>query len=214
MTTAVDAYLEDGCGRCAYYKTPRCKVNFWPKELTYLRNLILDCGLHEELKWSVPCYTHNQKNILLLSAFKDYVAISFFKGVLLDDEFGLLVQQTENVQATPQLRFTSLADIIDAGDAIKAYIYQAIEVEESEAKVPTKAVSAYQIPAELDIKFNEDPAFRNAFYALTPGRQKGYLLHFGQPKQAKTRMARIEKYVPQIFAGDGMHDAYRRANKK
>jgi uncharacterized protein YdeI (YjbR/CyaY-like superfamily) len=167
---------------------------------------MLDCGLDEELKWSIPCYTFQENNVVLLSAFQDYCALSFFKGSLLKDEKGILIQQTENVQATRQLRFTNVKEIGELEDVIKAYIFEAIEIEKLGLKVEMKQTADFEIPAELQLVLDENPAFRSAFEALTPGRQRGYLLHFAQPKQSQTRFARIEKCIPKIMVGKGFHD--------
>jgi uncharacterized protein YdeI (YjbR/CyaY-like superfamily) len=206
MTKNVEVYFTDGCGRCALGGTPQCKVNKWPKELSLLRNFILDCGLTEESKWGVPCYTFQNKNVLILSALNEYVCIGFFKGALLSNTNGLLIQQTENMQAERQLRFTNLQEIIKHENTIKEYIFEAIEVEKTGLKVVLKKTSDLEIPAELQYKFDENAAFKSAFEALTPGRQRGYLLFFSAPKQSKTRVSRIENSVLQIFNGKGIHD--------
>ena len=206
MNPKVDAYLEDGCGRCSLYKTPDCKVNTWRKELIKLRSIVLDCGLSEEFKWKQPCYTFQNTNILLVSAFKDYAFISFFKGSLLKDTEKILSSPGENSQSTRQLRFTSIDEIAAMEATIKAYIYEAIEVEKAGLKVNLKKVTDYPVPEELQNKLDESSAFKTAFEALTPGRQRGYLLYFAQPKQAKTRKSRIEKSTPRILEGKGLHD--------
>ena len=171
-----------------------------------LREMLLDCGLSEELKWGCPCYTFQGNNIVLIHYFKEYCALLFFKGALLSDAEGILVQQTENVQATRQIRFSTVQEIKKAEATVRAYIYEALEIEKAGLKVALKTVADYFVPEELLAKFEEVPAFKTAFYALTPGRQKGYLLHFAQPKQAKTRVARIEKCLPLIFEGKGHTD--------
>jgi uncharacterized protein YdeI (YjbR/CyaY-like superfamily) len=214
MNPKVDLYLADGCGRCAFYATPKCKVNNWRKELETLRAIILECGLDEDLKWKIPCYTSGNSNIVLLSAFNKYVAVSFFKGSLLKDENGILIQQTENVQATRQLRFTNLQKIIELKTVIKAYIQEAVEVEKSGAKVTIKTTNEFEITEELRTKLDENPTFKTAFESLTPGRQRAYILHFSQPKQSKTRVERIEKLMPQILIGKGLNDDYIAARKK
>jgi uncharacterized protein YdeI (YjbR/CyaY-like superfamily) len=206
MTTHVDVYFTDGCGRCALGGTPQCKVHKWEKELAVLRSFILDCGLTEESKWGVPCYTFEKNNILILSALNAYCTIGFFKGALLADTHGVLIQQTENMQAERQLRFTNVREIIERETMVKEYIFEAIEVEKAGLKVELKKTADFPIPEELQDKLAENPAFKTAFEALTPGRQKGYLLYFAAPKQAKTRVSRIENSMPQIFNGKGLHD--------
>ncbi|WP_186758014.1 YdeI/OmpD-associated family protein [Echinicola salinicaeni] len=178
----------------------------WQEEYRQLRRIVLDCGLTEELKWGKPCYTFKNKNILLIHGFKEYCAALFHKGALLKNEEKLLVQQTENVQAARQLRFTSTGEIIELEPTIKAYIYEAIEVEKAGVNVELKKTDEYEVPGELQEALEENPDFKSAFEALTPGRQRGYLLHFSQAKQSKTRMARIEKCMPKIFEGKGFND--------
>jgi len=168
----------------------------WQKELEQLRMIVLDCGLNEELKWGVPCYTFQKTNIALL----------FFKGALLSDANGILVRQTENVQAARQVRFTNVREIVKMKAILKAYIYEAIEVEKAGLKVPFKKTTAYNIPEEFQKKLNKDPALKKAFYALTPGRQRAYLLHFSAPKQSKTRESRVEKAKQQILNGKGLNE--------
>src|SRR6201990_396759 len=193
---------------------PNPKVNFffrnsekWREELARLRAIVLDCGLAEELKWGCPCYTFGKSNIVLIHEFKEYCALLFHKGALLKDTHGVLVQQTENVQAARQMRFDSVAEIVELEPVIKAYIHEAIEADKAGLKVEYKKTAEYRIPDELQIRLDEDPAFKTAFEALTPGRQRGYILHFAAPKQAKTREARIAKYMPQILKGKGLNDA-------
>ncbi|MCM3213975.1 YdeI family protein [Niallia taxi] len=178
----------------------------WQEEYVKLRSIILDCELTEEFKWMHPCYTLNNKNIVLIHGFKEYVALLFHKGVLLKDPEGILVQQTENVQAARQIRFTNLQEIVEKEAVLKAYIHEAIAVEEAGLEVELKKNEEYSVPEELQQKFAENPAFKKAFEALTPGRQRAYLLHFSQAKQAKTREARIEKYLPHILEGKGLND--------
>ncbi|MCF8277510.1 MAG: DUF1801 domain-containing protein [Flavobacteriales bacterium] len=213
MNHLVDTYLSDGCGRCSLGGTPDCKVHRWHEELVLLREMLLHCGLNEELKWSIPCYTYQNSNIVLLSAFKEYCALSFFKGSLLRDSNGMLIQQTENVQATRQLRFTNVQEIADLETVIRSYIYEAIEVEKLGLKVDMKDRAELAYPEELELKLADDAAFKAAFEALTPGRQRGYVLFFAAPKQSKTRAERIEKNRAQILEGKGLHDDYR-SNKK
>ncbi|MEQ9286030.1 MAG: YdeI family protein [Cyclobacteriaceae bacterium] len=182
------------------------KPGKWQKEYAQLRTLLLDCGLTEELKWGVPCYTFRSHNVVLIHGFNEYCALLFHKGVLLNDTDQILIQQTENVQSARQVRFTSLQDIIKQEATLKAYVYEAIEVERAGLKVPFKKTAEYPVPEELQIAMEENPDLKAAFEALTPGRQRGYLLHFSQPKQSKTRAARIEKCLPNIFEGKGYND--------
>lgn len=202
----VDNYLIDGCGRCKLYGTPQCKVNDWKAELKVLREIILDCGLTEELKWSMPCYTLEDKNILILAAFKDYCSISFFKGALLKDTKKLLSSPGENSQATRQFRFTSLKEIEKLSSSIKAYIKEALELEKQGKKIEFKQTASDLMIEELESAFKKNPALKKAFYALTPGRQRGYLLFFSQAKQSATRASRIEKSAVAILKGMGLND--------
>jgi len=158
------------------------------------------------LKWGCPCYTFQEKNIVLIHGFKEYCALLFFKGVLLNDANGILIQQTENVQVARQMRFTNLREIIDMESILKTYIYEAIEVEKAGLNVELKKVTEFTISAEFQDKLNHIPALKTAFEALTPGRQRAYLLHFSAPKQSKTRESRVEKYMPQILNGKGLDD--------
>jgi len=178
----------------------------WQKEFKLLRAIILDCGLDEELKWGNPCYTFEGNNIVLIHGFKDYCALLFFKGSLLKDAHKILIQQTANVQAARQARFTNVKEITKLKPTLKAYIYEAIEVEKAGLKVPMKKTKEFDMPGEFERILNEDYELKMAFKALTPGRQRGYLLYFSQPKQAKTRESRIEKYRPQILDGKGLND--------
>lgn len=167
---------------------------------------MLDCQLPEELKWGVPCYTYQGRNIVLIHVFKEYCALLFFKGALMSDATGILVQQTENVQATRQIRFTSLREIADMEAVIKACVFEAVEIEKSGQKVEMKKPEDFAVPEEFQKKLDEHPALKAAFEALTPGRQRGYLLYFAAPKQSKTREARVEKSLLQIFDGKGLND--------
>jgi uncharacterized protein YdeI (YjbR/CyaY-like superfamily) len=178
----------------------------WQKEYEKLRTIILDCGLTEELKWGCPCYTFEERNIVLIHGFKEYCALLFFKGALLNDPNGILIQQTENVQAARQIRFTDLQEIVKMEKILKAYTYEAVEVEKAGLKVKLKKTSEYKIPEEFQKKLNKMPALKKAFDALTPGRQRAYIFYFSQPKQSKTRESRIEKYIPQIIKGKGLDD--------
>lgn len=205
----IDIYLAAGCGRCPLGNTPECKVHNWTPELSSLREIVLDCGLTEELKWGVPCYTDNGKNLMIVSAFNDYTSLSFFKGVLLKDEGGHLVSPGENSQSARLLKFTSVEQIAAIEPQIRDLIRQAIEVERADLKVQFKSIDQHDVPTELTQQFHEDPAFEAAFNALTPGRRRGYLIYFSQPKQSETRFSRIAKCSPQIFNGIGLHDKYK-----
>jgi uncharacterized protein YdeI (YjbR/CyaY-like superfamily) len=178
----------------------------WRAETEKLRAIILDCGLTEELKWGVPCYTLQKSNIVLIHVFKEYCALLFFKGALLRDPQHILIQQTENVQAARQIRFTNVHEIIDLEPVLKAYVERAIEVEKAGLKVELKKTTEFVIPEEFQEKLDESPALKTAFAGLTPGRQRGYLLHFSAPKQSKTRESRVEKCIKQILEGKGLDD--------
>jgi uncharacterized protein YdeI (YjbR/CyaY-like superfamily) len=206
MTKQVDTYFIDGCGRCALGGTPECKVHKWQQELATLRQYLLDCGLEEVAKWGMPCYTFQNNNLILLSAFKDYCSLNFFKGALLSNSDGLLESLTENVQSARVIKFTNVQEVIERENSIKNSIYEAIEVEKEGLKVVMKKTADFEVPEELQQKLEGNPAFKTAFEALTPGRQRGYLLFFAAPKQSKTRISRIENAMPQIFNGKGIHD--------
>lgn len=206
MTQNVDSYLLVGCGRCALGGTPACKVNSWTSSLKLLRNILLECGLHEDIKWGVPCYTFQKKNIIILAAFKEYCALSFFKGALLQDFDSLLQKPGENTQAARLIKFTKTKEIEDKIDILKAYIFEAIELEKAGHKVKFAKNTELHLPSEFQTKLNENPTLKNAFETLTPGRQRGYILHFSQPKQSKTRKARIEKCIPQILSRKGLNE--------
>lgn len=193
MNSAVDHFL--------------AKAVRWKKELEQLRAIILECELTEELKWGSPCYSYNGHNVVIIGELKAACVAGFFKGALLGDPHGILVKQGENTQAARSLHFTSVKQIIGLKPVIQAYIYEAIELEKAGLKVEFKSPQP-DLPEELKAKFKKSPAFKKAFFALTPGRQRAYLLHFNEAKQSKTREARIEKYTPQIMAGKGLHDAY------
>ncbi|MFJ3390706.1 YdeI family protein [Lysinibacillus sp. NPDC086135] len=182
------------------------KAKKWQEEYSALRNIVLACELTEEFKWMHPCYTLEKKNIVLIHGFKDYCALLFHKGALLKDANGILIQQTENVQAARQIRFTNVQEIVGMETIIKDYILEAIEVEKAGLEVPMKEHKEYIIPEELHHKFNEMPTLKTAFEKLTPGRQRAYILHFSQPKQSKTRVSRIEKYTQHILDGKGLND--------
>ncbi len=178
----------------------------WQKEYEKLRAIILDCGLTEELKWGCPCYTFENANIVLIHGFKEYCALLFFKGALLNDPDGIMIQQTKNVQSARQIRFTSLREIMKMEKILKAYVYEAIEVERAGLKVKLKKTSDFKIPDEFQKKLNKTPALKTAFDALTPGRQRAYIFYFSQPKLSKTREARVEKYRKKILNGKGLND--------
>lgn len=182
------------------------KAEKWSEHFAKLRAIILDCQLTEELKWGVPCYTFQNSNILLIHGFKEYCAVLFVKGALLQDSHSVLIQQTEKVQAARQLRFTSVQEIAELEQILKDYIYEAIEVETAGLKVEYKKNTEYVIPEEFQAKLDELSGLKTAFEALTPGRQRAYLLHFSAPKQSKTRTARVEKCTPQILNGKGLND--------
>ena len=192
--------------RCKYGGTPQCKVVNWVEELKLLRQIVLETGLTEEIKWGVPVYTHNGKNVVTINALKESANIGFFKGILLTDNHKIL-QQQGNLQSDRIIKFTNSADIEKLKSALKDYILEAIEIEKSGKKVEFKKIPE-PIPKELTKAFENDPAFKKAFYALTTGRQRSYIIHFSQPKQAQTRIGRIEKYKEQIYNGIGLNDKY------
>lgn len=182
------------------------KATKWKEEYEKLRNICLDFELTEEFKWKHPCYTFNSKNIVLIHGFKEYCALLFHKGALIKDDHGILIQQTENVQAARQIRFTNVQEIVEMETILKAYIHEAIEVEKAGLEVDFKKDTEYKIPEELQNKFDQIPALKAAFEALTPGRQRAYILYFSQAKQSKTRESRIEKYMEKILNGKGLKD--------
>jgi uncharacterized protein YdeI (YjbR/CyaY-like superfamily) len=182
------------------------QANKWQEEQEQLRTIVLDCQLTEELKWDSPCYTFQQKNIVLIHAFKEYCALLFFKGALLQDTNGILVRQSESVQAARQIRFKSIQEIIEQKTILKAHIYEAIEVEKAGLQVKFKKTSDFPIAEEFQKKLNEIPDLKTAFETLTPGRQRAYLLHFSAPKQSKTRELKVEKCIPKILDGKGLDD--------
>lgn len=196
MTTAtnpkVDAYLE--------------RRDSWQEEFALLRRILLDTGLTEDLKWGEPCYALDDANVVLIHGFKEYCALLFFKGALMKDPADILIQQTKNVQAARQIRFTGAAQISGMENVLKAYVAEAAEIERSGAKVDFKKTDDFAVPEEFQIRIDSTPSLKTAFEALTPGRQRAYLLHFAQPKQAKTRESRIDKAMPQILAGKGLND--------
>ena len=182
------------------------KAKKWQEELEQLRMIVLDCGLTEELKWGVPCYMFQKSNIVLIHVFKEYCALLFVKGALLKDANSILIQQTKNVQAARQIRFTNVQEIVEMEPILKAYIHEAIEVEKAGLKVNFKKNTELIIPEEFQNKLDEIPALKTAFDALTPGRQKAYILYFSAPKQSKTRESRVEKCMQQILNGKGLND--------
>jgi len=192
MNPKVDVYLS--------------KAKKWQEELEKLRMIILDCQLTEELKWGVPCYTFQKSNIVLIHVFKEYCALLFFKGALLNDANGILIKQTKNTQAGRQIRFTNVREIVEMETILKAYIYEAIEVEKAGLKVNFKKTTEFIIPEKFQNKIDEIPALKTAFDALTPGRQRAYILYFSAPKQSKTRESRVEKCMQQILNGKGLND--------
>ena len=182
------------------------KPSRWQEEYAELRRIVLDCGLTEELKWGCPCYTFQNANIVLIHGFKEYCALLFHKGALLKDESGILIQQTENVQSARQIRFTVIDEIYKFEETIKAYILEAIDVEKAGLKVEMKKTTEFKMPEEFHNVLEDMPELKKAFFSLTPGRQRGYLLYFSQPKQSKTRESRIEKYMDKILKGQGLDD--------
>jgi uncharacterized protein YdeI (YjbR/CyaY-like superfamily) len=182
------------------------KAKKWQAEFAQLRTIVLDYGLTEDLKWGHPCYTFQNSNIVLIHGFKEYCALLFFKGALLQDADGILIQQTENVQAARQIRFTNVREIVNMEPTLKAYIKEAIEVEKAGLEVTYKKTPEFKISEEFQNKLDETPALKTAFDALTPGRQRGYLLYFSAPKQSKTRESRVEKCMHRILNGKGLND--------
>ncbi|WP_083511935.1 YdeI/OmpD-associated family protein [Alicyclobacillus acidiphilus] len=201
----VDAYLTQGCMRCELGGTPNCKVHHWEDELKTLRAILLDCGLTEELKWSQPCYTYQKRNVVMMSAFKEYCSLNFLKGSLLKDAYGILIKPGENTQVGRQIRFTNVQDIVKMEPILKEYIREAIEVEKSGEK-PNIKKNPEPMPEEFQKKLDEMPDLKTAFEALTPGRQRAYNLYFSAPKQSKTRESRIEKCMQRILEGKGLND--------
>lgn len=206
MPKNVDEYLAEGCGRCALGGTPQCKVHNWPDALVELRRIVLECGLDEEIKWGVPCYTFQQKNIVIISAFKEYCSLSFFKGSLLADIHQLLEKPGENTQTARLIKFTEAKDVLSLEAILKAYIFEAVEVEKSGIKGEKGDGPREELVLELVEILEQNNALKEAWEALTPGRQRGYNLYFAQAKQSKTRISRIEKYIEKIMSGKGFHD--------
>ncbi|WP_317045273.1 YdeI/OmpD-associated family protein [Algoriphagus halophilus] len=206
MNKNVDNYFVEGCGRCPLGGTPQCKVHSWAQELDLLRAILQESELKEESKWGVPCYTYQGENVLILSAFKEYCCLSFFKGALLKDPYKILSKQGENTYAARLILFTHVQEIQKLTSQIKSTISEAIEVEKSGLKLPAKEYTAKDFVNELQQKLEEDPSFKSAFEALTPGRQRGYNLYFSQAKQSVTRFSRIEKSMIKIFEGKGWNE--------
>lgn len=208
LNPKVEKYLIDGCMRCPLGGTPQCKVLPWRKIIEHLRQAVLNSDLTEELKWGIPVYTHNGRNIVNIAALKDSVVVGFYKGALMEDTYKLLEQQGR-VQSARIIRISDLEKLYQVEKVLLDYIKEAIELEISGKKVPTVGISE-PLPEELILAFENDFLFKESFFALTPGRQRGYILHFSQPKNASTRIARIEKHKQNILMGKGMHDDYKK----
>ncbi|MFN4234344.1 MAG: YdeI/OmpD-associated family protein [Bacteroidia bacterium] len=208
----VDNYLIDGCMRCKYGATPKCKVNKWRTELEILRNILLESELKEELKWGAPCYTYKNKNVILLSALKDAVCISFLKGSLLEDKKNILSKAGENSHIARIIKLTSVEQINKLEKDIRMFINAAIEIEKKGLKI-AKTENIPTLPEELENIFNNDLEYKKAFFALTPGRQRGYIIYFTQPKQSQSKIYRIEKCREKIMNGEGLNDAYKSQSK-
>lgn len=208
----VDHYLAEGCGRCFLGGTPQCKVHRWPKELEMLRRIALDCGLEEQVKWGIPVYSHHNKNIVAIAAFKENCVLSFFKGALLANKKKILESAGENSRSVRLVRFTDSRSVVKLEPELKRLIFEAIEVEKAGLKVESNRVEEYKVVPEWKKKLKKSPELKKAFASLTPGRQKAYLIFFAEPKQGKTRESRIEKCIPIILKGKGLHDNY--INKK
>jgi uncharacterized protein YdeI (YjbR/CyaY-like superfamily) len=206
LNPKVDHFISHGCGRCSLYDTPKCKVHTWTEPIEYLRDILLHSELTEDHKWGMPTYTVNGKNVIILAAFKDFCSLNFFKGSLLNDPAKLLSKAGENAEASRILKITNIQQILDNKTAIEALITNAIETEKAGLKVVPKKPEELNIPQELLDKFAGDAAYEQAFKSLTPGRQKGYILHFNEAKQAKTRIARIEKFYDKVLLGKGFFD--------
>lgn len=202
----VDDFLRDGCGRCSKGGTPNCKVHLWTQELRFLRSLCADSGLVETIKWGMPVYTHKNKNALMLGAFKEFCTIGFFKGILLNDPENILQVSGENTQDTRILKFTSLSQIMAIEEWIRVFIQDAITIEEKGLKPPKMEKKDLVLPEELQAFFEQNPEVSNAFYTLTPGRQRSWVIFISGAKQSSTRESRVLKAVPKILEGKGMHD--------
>lgn len=206
MTKSADLYFVDGCGRCKYMATDKCKVRTWQNELQELRRIVLECGLEETSKWGMPVYTDKSKNVVMVTAFKESAALNFFKGALIQDTESLLSSPGDNSQSARYIKFTDTESILKCESSLKSYINQALEIERAGKKIEIKKADDYEIPEELADKFDEMPELKEAFYALTPGRQKAYLIFIGSAKQSATRAERVAKYTNHILNGKGMYD--------
>lgn len=209
LNTKIDSYLADGCGRCKLFSTPQCKVKNWENELKIVRQIVLETNLNETLKWSMPVYTYNDKNIVMISAFKSFCSLNFFKGVLLNDDHKILEKQGESSQSSRIFKITDLKQLIEMSHILRSYIFEAIEIEKRGEKVafnPKLEVS----PIELLQKFVEFPDFKTSFDALTAGRQRAYIIYFSQPKQSKSILSRIEKCFDKICKGEGLNELYKK----
>ena len=202
----VDDFLKDGCGRCSKGGTPNCKVHTWTQELLYLRNLCLESGLTETIKWGMPVYMHKDKNVFIIAAFKEYCSINFFKGCLLNDPENRLHRMSENTQESRILKFKSLEDVQNLEDWIRVFIQDAIHIEEQGIKLPKKEKKELILPEELQDFLNQNPNVAKAFEALTPGRQRSWVIFIGGAKQSATRSNRVLKAVPKILEGKGLND--------
>jgi uncharacterized protein YdeI (YjbR/CyaY-like superfamily) len=207
LNPAVDKFLIDGCMRCKLGATPACKVNNWREELEILRQILLESELTEDLKWGVPCYTLNNKNVIMLSALKESCVISFLKGSLMADSAGILQKPGENSQTARLIRFTDSGSVLKLADVLKSYIQEAVDIERSGKKASVSR-NPEPLPEELESALNEDAELKSAFFALTPGRQRGYIIYISQPKQAQSRLNRIEKCRDKILNGEGLNDKY------
>lgn len=206
MTTDVATYLAQGCGRCKLGGTPDCKVHSWSDELRALRAIALESGLEETSKWGVPCYTHKGQNVAIVSAFKSYCSVSFFKGILLQDEHKLLVKQGKNTHESRTMKFTNLQEIIQRKPLLLAYLREAAMIEEAKIPLPKREQTEHPMPEELLEVFQKDGIYKTAFEALTPGRQRSYLIHFTGAKQSQTRTNRIEKCREKVLRGKGFNE--------
>lgn len=206
MNRTIEGYFADGCGRCPLGGTPDCNVHAWRPILEALRDLLRSCGLEEAVKWGMPCYQYQGANVVILGAFKEFASLGFFKGSLLQNADGILTRQGENSEASRVIKVVELAWLRDWEEQVRACIYEAIEVEKSGLKVATRTVEEEDFPEVIRQRLAEMPDLRNAFFALTPGRRKGYLLYFKGAAQDKTRLSRLEKQVSRIMNGKGLHD--------
>jgi len=208
MNPEFNRFIEHGCGRCPRGGTPQCNVLLWTDILSALRRILLDCGLTEEIKWGVPCYTVSGKNVILMSALKACATVSFIQGALLKDPYQLLEKPGPYSRQGRYMKFTSVSGVLEQEDHIRLYIQESIENEKAGRKVDLSSHDPVSMPAELHAWLEQDPVLRDAFFALTPGRQRGYLIHFSGAKQSATRIARIERCIPDILNGNGLHDRY------